>query len=103
MINHKRIRAALVSLRTTLQELEGILDGNTTVIDASRIDSDVLEAIRQIGGKMSLVTIREEMEEKYSVPQTRRSLKRLRTEGAIFREGKTKSATYCVAKAQHDV
>lgn len=101
MNTRKRIRVALSSLRTTLQELEELLNAPSLSSDVSRIDADVLDAIKQIGGKMSLTTIREEMEEKYSIPQTRRSLKRLQNEGGIMREGKTKDAMYCVTRAKN--
>ena len=89
----KRIAAALSSLRDTLHELEVLLDDKRRV-SALEIDGEVIEAIRQIGGKLSLVTIREEMGEKYSVPQMRRSLKRLRTEKLIQQEGRTKDSVY---------
>lgn len=96
----KRVAAVLSSLRDNLRELEVLLlNDRPRPLTATEIDADVMEAIRHIGGKLSLTTIREEMGEKYSVPQMRRSLGRLRTEKLIQQEGRTKDAVYCVVES----
>lgn len=95
----KRVAVVLSSLRDALHELETLLDDERRVFTSVEIDADVIEAVRQIGGKLSLTTIREEMGEKYSVPQMRRSLKRLRTEKLILQEGRTKDAVYFIPEA----